>query len=61
MSDPYRTVMGRSISIPAFQKGTHADGKTITAVGVADVEDGTGDGLAFGDQELESAPPVFDD
>jgi hypothetical protein len=50
MSDTDGTVMGRAKLIPLVDKITGPDGEPVTAIGIADLQNGTGDGFGLGHQ-----------
>ena len=55
VSDANGAVVGGAVSVPAGDEFSCADGESVARVGVANFEDGTGDGLGFGDEKFEAA------
>ena len=53
MANPDGAVVRRALPVPFLDKPPGAQGKTIAAVGVADLEDRAGDRLPLGDLKLE--------
>src|ERR1039457_4535361 len=59
VSDTDSAMMRRTFSIPFIDEPARADGETVTAIGVADFEDGAGHGFAFGHQQLQTSISRF--
>lgn len=55
VADADRTVVGWTLGVPAFDKSSCTDGKAVTTVGVADLQDGSGHRLALGHQKFQGA------
>ena len=49
------------MTVPLFNETADAKWKPVTAVGIADLKDGSGNALTLGDLQFESTLLVFDD
>lgn len=47
-------VMSGSLGVPVIHEASCTDGEFVTAVGVANLENRTGNGFSFGDEEFDA-------
>lgn len=54
-------MMGGAMGIPLFHEASRTEWKSIATVGVANLENCSGNALSFGDQQHEPVLLIFDD
>ena len=58
MTDPDRTMMGRSLAVPRLDKMARIDREAIAAVGIANFQNGAGHAFSFGAKQGKPTLPL---